>query len=279
MTLPKPTIVIFDMDGTTVRHLNPALLHVLEWLDDSLYRLGGIKRWLFDRNAEGPIFPDNDPENPGKRPRLLLRRALHRANRKPLDQVVEPCPGIYAVLDLIRAHGIPMALVSNGLGQGYGHEVLQTFDLEKYYRATVFREDINRSKPHPEPLMLALQQIDVKLKKSDVIWYIGDRHKDVIAATALGNHIDAKVVPIAYALNAAVAALKVGLGPENIIMSYFDIRKKLVELLGPAPKKNGGTGNRNKGVKTTSPAKKVKAKDKASTKKASSSSSRKTKAA
>ena len=243
MTLSKPTIVIFDMDGTTVRHLNPAFLHTLEWLDDTLYRLGGLKRWLIDRHAKGPVFPENDPENPGKRPRLLLRRALHKVNRKPLDQVVEPCPGIYAVLKLLTRHNVPMALVSNGLGQGYGHEVLETFDLEKYFPTTVFREDIKRSKPHPEALMLALQNMNIKLRKGDVIWYIGDRHKDITAALALQKTVPATVVPIAYALNAAVAVLERGVGPDHIIMSYFDLRKKLEALLGKPPSANGKPKN------------------------------------
>ncbi len=227
------------MDGTTVRHLNPAFLHTLEWLDDTLYRLGGLKRWLFDRKAQGPLFPPDDPENPGKRPRLLIRRALHKVNRKPLDQIVEPCPGLLGVLKLLKKYEIPIALVSNGLGKGYGHEVLETFELERYFQATVFREDIKRSKPAPDSLMMALQQLGVKLKKSDIIWYIGDRHKDVLAAQALQAHVPSKVVPIAYALNAAVAVLERGVGPEHIVMSYFELRKKLESLLGKPPQKNG----------------------------------------
>ena len=36
--MKKPTVVIFDMDGTSVRHVNPAFLHFLEMLDNGLYR-------------------------------------------------------------------------------------------------------------------------------------------------------------------------------------------------------------------------------------------------
>ena len=32
----KPTVIIFDMDGTTVRHVNPAFLSALEFLDNSI---------------------------------------------------------------------------------------------------------------------------------------------------------------------------------------------------------------------------------------------------
>ena len=35
MQLEKPALVIFDMDGTTVRHVKPALLSTLESLDNT----------------------------------------------------------------------------------------------------------------------------------------------------------------------------------------------------------------------------------------------------
>ena len=53
------------------------------------------------------------------------------------------------LLDLFKAHNIPLALVSNGLGKGYGDEVLAAFDLAPYFSAMVFREDIHKSKPDP----------------------------------------------------------------------------------------------------------------------------------
>ena len=126
MTLPKPDIVIFDMDGTAVRHLNPKLLHVLEWLDDLSFKIRRIATWVFERKAQGPLVLD-DPNR--KKPKLLVHRAIHKIRRKPVEQIVEPCPGLYRVLDLLQAHGVPMAIVSNGLGKGYGHDILQKFDF------------------------------------------------------------------------------------------------------------------------------------------------------
>ena len=56
MTLERPTIVIFDMDGTTVRHINLMLLHILEKLDDFGYllRLSVIRQaQILDQTACG----------------------------------------------------------------------------------------------------------------------------------------------------------------------------------------------------------------------------------
>ncbi len=231
MSLQKPTIVIFDMDGTAVRHINPRLLHILEFLDNISYKISKLFAWIFKRGAQGPIVPEwHDPEwsnDKKKKPKLLVHRAIHKFRRKPVEQIVQPCPGIYDVLDLLRTHNIPMALVSNGLGAGYGHDILDKFDLEHYFQTTIFREDITKSKPNPEPILLALKRMNIEPHKDDMIWYIGDRRKDVIAAIAASGAIAGKIIPVAVAFNAAVAVLEKNYGPDHIIMSFHDMYDQL----------------------------------------------------
>ena len=231
MSIKKPTIVIFDMDGTAVRHINPRLLHVLEFLDSVSYKISKLFAWLFKRGGKGPIVPEwHDPEwnNPNKKkPRLLVHRAIHKVRRKPVEQIVQPCPGLYDVLELLAENDIPLALVSNGLGKGYGHDILTKFDLDVFFKTTVFREDIQNSKPNPEPILLALKRMGIEPKEDDVIWFLGDRHKDVVAALAASKLVDATVVPIAVAFNAAVAVLEKNLGPDHVIMSYHDMYDQL----------------------------------------------------
>jgi phosphoglycolate phosphatase len=121
------------------------------------------------------------------------------------------------------------------LGKGYGHDILQKFDLEPYFRASVFREDIKKSKPNPEPILLTLQKMDLKLTDRDVVWYIGDRHKDVLACVAAQAHLPCPIVPIAYGFNAAVAIIEKNIGADHILMTYWDIYAKLAQLLGAVP--------------------------------------------
>ncbi|MCB1532614.1 MAG: HAD family phosphatase [Alphaproteobacteria bacterium] len=244
MTLERPTIVIFDMDGTTVRHINLMLLHILEKLDDFGYLISRFFRWLFRRGAQGPIIPDDEDFLNRRKPRLFVHRAIHTFRRKEVDQIVEPCPGIYTVLDFLKKQGVPMALASNGLGKGYGDDILKKFDLEGYFGATIFREDVSKSKPNPEGLLLALNQMGAQVSKGDVIWHIGDRHKDVKAALAANEHLPAKVVPVAYGLNAATAVLEKNLSPDHIIMSYTDMHDRLKDLFRDAP----GKGNTSEEV-------------------------------
>lgn len=235
MTLKKPDIVILDMDGTTVRHIHPRLLHVLEFFDNLGYRISKLFSWLFKQRAKGPIIPVWHKKQ--KRPRLLVHRAIHKFRRKPVEQIVEPCPGIYALLELFKEHNIPMALVSNGLGKGYGYDVLKKFELDKYFPVAIFREDISQSKPDPEPLIAAIDNLDLdrELKEENTVWYIGDRRKDILAALAADEHYPCTITPIAFGFNAALAAMEKNIGSDHIFMSFHD----MYDLLKPMLEKEG----------------------------------------
>lgn len=231
--LEKPTIVLLDMDGTIVRHINPWLLSVLEWLDDSAHKLARLASKILRRKIKSPPLVEF---HDGKRKKLLVHRAIHKIRRKPVDEIVEPCPGIYDVLEFLQSQNITLGLISNGIGKGYGHDVLGTFDLEKYFSVSVFREDIPRAKPYPDPLLQALRNLDRDPDKNDVIWYIGDRNKDVHAAIAAGKVLPCPVVPVAYNLNAAIAILENGIGADHIFMSWPDVLTRLRHLFEIKPK-------------------------------------------
>lgn len=226
MKLQRPTIVLFDMDGTTVRHINPRILGFLEKFDDAMFR---TSLWLNRKKPHPDFTPDLE-----KKPRLLVHRALHKIRRKPVDQIVQPCHGIYTLLNLLKESAIPMGIVSNGLGKGYGHDILEKFSLASFFNVQVFREDIQRSKPDPDPLLRALNLFGRPITETDVVWYIGDRHKDVAAALAAAKLLPAKIIPLAYGLHASVAILEKGLSPEQIIMNYTDFSTKIFPLFNVA---------------------------------------------
>jgi len=228
MTNKAPTIVLFDMDGTTVRHINPQLLNLLEGLDDFAHKAGKFFSKLFKRKISSPTLVEF---HDGKRKKLLVHRAIHKIRRKEIDQIVEPCPGIFSLLDYLRSNNIRMGIISNGLGKGYGHDILETFALEDYYEVKLFREDIQRAKPNPDPIIKATERLDPKLTENDVIWYIGDRSKDIEAAQASKNHLECPIIPFAYNMHAALAVLRYNYGPSNIIMSWAEFETKIRESL------------------------------------------------
>jgi len=227
MALQKPTIVLFDMDGTTVRHINPWLLHILERIDDFAHKSAKFISWVFNRKIKSPPLVEF---REGKRKKLLVHRAIHKMRRKEVEEIVEPCPGIYDILEFLQSNKVIMGIISNGLGKGYGHDVLNKFDLNKYFTVQIFREDINRAKPYPDPILQAIEKLPITVTKSDQIWYIGDRHKDIKAALAAEIFLPCDIQPIAYTLNAAIAVLEHNIGPDHIIMGWPDLEPTLKKL-------------------------------------------------
>ncbi len=219
MAIEKPTIVLFDMDGTTVRHVNPKFLGMLETADNIIHKIGDF---IFRRKEI--VDYSHEPAAPRG---LLVHRMLHIFRRKSVDKVVQPCPGIFLLLNLFKENNIPIGIVSNSLGKGYGHDVLQTFNLSQYYQVEVFREDIIKSKPHPDPLLRALNEMKIEPNENDVVWYFGDRGKDVIATIEADKISDFKVTPFAYGINSAIQILKNNIGNDHIIMNYPDFYHRI----------------------------------------------------
>ena len=223
--LLKPDVVIFDMDGTTVRHLNPRLLDIMEKLDDFSYKsYQNLIRIFGQRKKKSSVS-----ERKKYSPKLLVHRTIHTMRRKSVEQIVEPCPNIKDVLCFLSDHNIPMGLVSNGLGRGYGHDILDKFDLAHFFKATLFAEDLNRSKPDPEPILKILDRLKSPLDESHVIWYIGDRHKDIKAALNAQAELKSTISPIAYGYfgSACLAALEANCGTDHIIGSYCELLQQM----------------------------------------------------
>lgn len=218
-----PTIVLFDLDGTLVHHINPRVLQALEFLDDCSHRAARlVARFRLMRRQSNAA--------PRKAPKLLVHRAIHRVRRKSVDQMLVPCDTLRAVLDRLHENGVVLGLVSNGLGRGYGHDVLEAFDLKKYFTTCVFREDVARGKPSPDSIMAALGNIGRGLRARDVIWYVGDQRKDVDAALSAAANLSRKITPVALGPRAALRAMDGDCPHLQIAWSAHDLDRLTADL-------------------------------------------------
>lgn len=209
--------MLFDLDGTLVHHVNPRVLQMLEFLDDCSHRGGRLvaRFRLARRNRVGPQAT----------PKLLVHKAIHRVRRKSVDQMLEPCATMRRVLERLRSEGVALGVVSNGLGRGYGHDVLDTFDLKRFFKAAVFREDVARGKPWPDSILAALSSLGRELRHNDVIWYIGDQRKDIAAAQAAAQAAGLVIRPFALGARAALGAVEARLAPSQIMWSPADFER------------------------------------------------------
>jgi phosphoglycolate phosphatase len=97
-----------------------------------------------------------------------------------LDHVV-PMPG---AVDAVQAgRSWPQGIVSNKRGSFLRREVAH-LGWTPHFAAVVGAGDAAADKPSPEPILLALQQMNVPPARH--IWYLGDTATDIQAARAAG---------------------------------------------------------------------------------------------
>jgi phosphoglycolate phosphatase len=65
----------------------------------------------------------------------------------------------------------------------YSKILMEHFDLMKYFEVLIGREDVQNPKPHAEPILKALENLDSSNKE---IWMIGDTRLDLISAKNAG---------------------------------------------------------------------------------------------
>jgi phosphoglycolate phosphatase len=76
-----------------------------------------------------------------------------------------------------------LGIVTTKTGK-YSKILMEHFDLMKYFKVLIGREDVEHPKPHEEPILKALQSFDARSK--DDVWMIGDTKLDLLSAKNAG---------------------------------------------------------------------------------------------
>ena len=98
--------------------------------------------------------------------------------------------GMYALLEELEKHEIPWGIVTNK-PRWLSEALLKALNLTERCAVLVCPEDVTRTKPDPEPMYLAAQQINIV--PEDCI-YVGDHPRDIDA----GRHARMYTILAAY---------------------------------------------------------------------------------
>lgn len=94
----------------------------------------------------------------------------------------------------------------------YSREILEHLGIAKYFKTIVGFEDTKEHKPHPEPVLKALQ--DLGAADLSAAWLIGDTQLDVLAAGAA--KINAYAVTSGYESRASLEAFTQNIKPSAL---------------------------------------------------------------
>lgn len=187
----KPQALLFDLDGClmdTAPDFSPAVNalraeHQLPALADHLIRQqvsnGGraLTRLALDiPPVTGNIVGDEVFES--KRQRLLDLYVEHIGSKSHLF------PGMIELLDTCKKNDLPWGIVTNK-PRLYTEILLERLakrlPILESCATVVCPDDVERTKPYPDPLFLAANNINVEAQK---IWYLGDHRRDIEAGKA-----------------------------------------------------------------------------------------------
>ena len=175
--------VLFDLDGTLL---------------DTAPDFAVVINRLLQRHGKPPLDyqPIRDTVSNGARALVALafglqegdagfddiRRELLELYSANLAVNTAPFPGIGELLDWLDHSGLPWGVVTNK-PRLYAEPILQALSLAERCAALVCPDDVTRTKPDPEPLLLACDQI--RCNAAQTI-YLGDHRRDIEAGINAG---------------------------------------------------------------------------------------------
>ncbi len=178
-TIGAVDAIVFDWDGTLVDSL-PAIfdanLRVLEEyglpFDDARYRAAYVPDWRLMYQRLG--VPENSLDSAGERWLTLYRET----------DAAALLPRISESLQRLADAGFLMGLVTAG-HRDVVEGQLARFGIGHHLPIRVFGSDEVATKPHPDPLLLALRQLG-RAERVSSARYVGDVPDDMRMARAVG---------------------------------------------------------------------------------------------
>lgn len=177
--------VLFDLDGTLVDTAADFFVAI-----NSLRReldLPPVSRQLVNRqvsNGASALIQSAFNIGPKHSQLATLIPSLLDHYQRELGQHSTLYNGIPGTLDWLEKNDIPWGVVTNKPLR-FAQPLLDRLNLQQNCAVLICPEDVNKTKPNPEPLWLACTRLQRDSKNSV---YVGDHHRDIIAGSAAGMH-------------------------------------------------------------------------------------------
>lgn len=191
--------VLYDFDGTLVDTVpmilecfQKAFLEVTGHTENEAFLLSTIGLPL------SQAFLNYDPHI-----QVLLQDAYQKVNAILLPTAVGIFDGIIEGLTAMRTLGVRQGVVTSKKRETTLYSMRQ-FKMDTFFEILITREDTVIHKPNPEPIYLALQQMNISDKSR--ILYVGDSVHDLRCAANAG--VDSAAVNWTYMPRNDLAAEK-----------------------------------------------------------------------
>ena len=182
-TADLPQAVVFDMDGTLLDTETPARSAFARAITDLgfVYRAEVYDRCIGTSHAETEEILTSaygERYDHGGMHDRWTERFVEHTHLHP----VEVKPGVAAVLERLQGHSIPMAVATSNRREVCKAHLTEA-GLHGFFQYFVCADEAGRTKPSPDPYLMAVRKLDVVAEAS---WAIEDSHVGVVAAHRAG---------------------------------------------------------------------------------------------
>lgn len=212
--MSKPiTTLLFDFDGTLL-DTNELIIQTFE------YVLGNHYPGKYDRieisKFLGPTLDESfSTINPEMTEQLIQE---YRAwNRSMHDELSKEFDGVSKTLNLLKKAGIKMAIVSTKKNDMV-MKGLNLLDAEGVFDVVIGLDDVAKTKPDPEPILLALEKLGAS---KDETLMIGDNYHDIVG----GQNAGVRTAGVAWSIKGE--QFLQGFNPDYMLQHISD----LVEII------------------------------------------------
>ena len=214
--------ILFDLDGTLVDTV-PFILAAVRHAFQGLARCPSDAEWILGIGTPLRVQLEQFAERADQVDELLARyRAFWLAEH---DRRTRCFPGALETVVRLADRGHAMAVVTAKVEEG-AHRTLRLTGLDAHMATVIGADSCARSKPHPEPVLLALDRLGRPATEAVMV---GDSPHDLAAARAAG------VRTVAALWGACARDVLEAAGPDHVLEDISGLPALLERLEGAVP--------------------------------------------
>lgn len=171
--------ILFDLDGTLIdtnELIIASFTHTIEQYSDRSYKREEILDFI------GPPLRESlQKVNPDKVEEMVETYRKH--NIENHNRYVKAYEGVVETIETLKEQGYKLGIVTTKM-RNTVHMGLELTNLDGLFETVVTLDDVTNAKPHPEPIVKALNHLDSQASEAMMV---GDNTHDIEAGQNAGT--------------------------------------------------------------------------------------------
>ncbi|REJ10159.1 pyrophosphatase PpaX [Halobacillus trueperi] len=171
--------ILFDLDGTLIdtnELIIASFTHTIKQYSDRSYERAEILDFI------GPPLKESlHKVNPDKVEEMVETYRKH--NIENHNRYVKAYEGVVETIETLKEQGYKLGIVTTKM-RNTVHMGLQLTNLDGLFETVVTLDDVTNAKPHPEPIVKALNHLDSQASEAMMV---GDNTHDIEAGQNAGT--------------------------------------------------------------------------------------------